>query len=84
MVSAIVGLAHNFSMDVVAEGVETAEQLAAVQRLGCDYAQGFYFSKAIDAAAVEPLIAAQPWRPVATTETRESATTIPVHSDAVN
>jgi diguanylate cyclase (GGDEF)-like protein/PAS domain S-box-containing protein len=84
MVSAIVGLAHNFSMDVVAEGVETAEQLAAVQRLGCDYAQGFYFSKAIDAAAVEPLIAAQPWRHVATTETRERPTTIPVHSDTVN
>jgi diguanylate cyclase (GGDEF)-like protein/PAS domain S-box-containing protein len=62
MVSAIVGLAHNFGMDVVAEGVETAEQLACVRQLGSDYAQGFYFSKPIDAAAAEPLIAAQPWR----------------------
>ena len=81
MVSAIVGLAHNFGMEVVAEGVETAEQLACVRRLGCDYAQGFYFSKAIEAAAVEPLIAAQPWRSLAT---RESTAAAPVLPDVVN
>jgi diguanylate cyclase (GGDEF)-like protein/PAS domain S-box-containing protein len=81
MVSAIVGLAHSFGMDVVAEGVETAEQLACVRRLGCDYVQGFYFSKAIEAAAVEALIAAQPWRALVT---RESTDAAPVLSDVVN
>jgi diguanylate cyclase (GGDEF)-like protein/PAS domain S-box-containing protein len=70
MVSAIVGLAHNFGMDVVAEGVETAEQLACVRELGSDYAQGFYFSKPIEAAAIEPLIAKQPWRSVVTDDGR--------------
>jgi EAL domain-containing protein (putative c-di-GMP-specific phosphodiesterase class I) len=57
MVQAIVTLAHNLGMDVVAEGVETSAQAAQLLALGCEYAQGFYFSKAVDAA-----IAAQPWR----------------------
>jgi diguanylate cyclase (GGDEF)-like protein/PAS domain S-box-containing protein len=85
MVSAIVGLAHNFGMDVVAEGVETAEQLACVRRLGCDYAQGFYFSMAVEAAAVEPLIGAQPWRLLAAMpEVAGRARMAPVQPDAVN
>jgi diguanylate cyclase (GGDEF)-like protein/PAS domain S-box-containing protein len=81
MVSAIVGLAHNFGMDVVAEGVETAEQLACVRQLGSDYAQGFYFSKPIEAAAAEPLIAAQPWRQQLTADQRMPDK---VHSETVN
>jgi diguanylate cyclase (GGDEF)-like protein/PAS domain S-box-containing protein len=61
MVRAIVALAHNLGMDVVAEGVETAEQFAQLQDLGCEYAQGFYFSKPVDSAAADRLIASQPW-----------------------
>ncbi len=61
MVRAIVALAHNLGMDVVAEGVETAEQLAHLQHLGCEYAQGYYFSKPVDSAAADRLIASQPW-----------------------
>jgi diguanylate cyclase (GGDEF)-like protein len=61
MVRAIVALAHNLGMDVVAEGVETAEQFAELQDLGCEYAQGFYFSKPVDTAAADLLIASQPW-----------------------
>jgi diguanylate cyclase (GGDEF)-like protein/PAS domain S-box-containing protein len=62
MVSAIVALAQNLGMDVVAEGVETAEQLTQLVALGCEYVQGFYFSKPVDAAAADSLIASQPWR----------------------
>ncbi len=62
MVRAIVGLAHTLGMDVVAEGVETAEQAAELRALGCEYAQGFYFSHAVDTAAARRLIEAQPWR----------------------
>ena len=62
MVQAIVTLAHNLGMDVVAEGVETAAQAEQLLALGCEYAQGFYFSKAVEAAQAACFIAAQPWR----------------------
>ena len=62
MVRAIVGLAHALGMDVVAEGVETAEQAAELRALGCEYAQGFYFSRAVDNAAAGRMIEAQPWQ----------------------
>jgi EAL domain-containing protein (putative c-di-GMP-specific phosphodiesterase class I) len=62
MVGAIVALAHKLGMDVVAEGVETAAQLSLLRAVGCEYAQGFYFSRPVDAAAADALIAADPWR----------------------
>jgi len=62
MVCTIVALAQNLGMDVVAEGVETAEQLSQLGALGCEYVQGFYLSKPVDVAAADGLIAAQPWR----------------------
>ena len=62
MVRAIVALAHTLGMDVVAEGVETAEQHAELQHIGCEFAQGFYFSKPVDASAADGIIAAQPWQ----------------------
>ena len=61
MVGAIVALAHNLGMDIVAEGVETADQFAQLQNLGCQYAQGFYLSKPVDKHAADLLIASQPW-----------------------
>ena len=61
MVGAIVALARNLGMEAVAEGVETAEQLAQLESLGCEYAQGFYFSKAVDGDAASELIGLQPW-----------------------
>ncbi|MCW8825494.1 MAG: EAL domain-containing protein, partial [Gammaproteobacteria bacterium] len=45
MIETIVAIAHNFNMDVIAEGVETAEQQKMLQRLGCERLQGFLFSK---------------------------------------
>ncbi len=53
---AIVTLAHNLGMDVVAEGVETLGQLAQLQALECDYAQGYYFSRAMSREAAELFI----------------------------
>ena len=49
IVRAIVALAHHMEMDVVAEGIETMSQLQTARELGCDFAQGFGFSRPLDA-----------------------------------
>jgi EAL domain-containing protein (putative c-di-GMP-specific phosphodiesterase class I) len=43
-------------LDVIAEGVETAEQLAQLQALGCEYGQEYYFSRPVDAETASDLI----------------------------
>jgi EAL domain-containing protein (putative c-di-GMP-specific phosphodiesterase class I)/GGDEF domain-containing protein len=52
MVDTIVRLAHHFGLKVVAEGVEDEVALGMLHELGCDYAQGFYFSKALDVGSL--------------------------------
>jgi diguanylate cyclase (GGDEF)-like protein len=49
LVMAIVTLAHNLRLTVIAEGVETAEQLSFLRLLRCDEGQGYYFSKPVPA-----------------------------------
>ncbi|HEY6451382.1 MAG TPA: EAL domain-containing protein, partial [Steroidobacteraceae bacterium] len=56
IVQAIISLAHGLRLKVVAEGVETADQMQFLQQLGCDQYQGFYFSQPVDAAAFEQLL----------------------------
>ena len=56
IVRAILLLAHNLKMDVVAEGVETVEQLAQLRALDCEYAQGYLFAPPLDAEAAETLL----------------------------
>jgi EAL domain-containing protein (putative c-di-GMP-specific phosphodiesterase class I) len=60
IVAAVVSLAHTLGMAAIAEGVETAEQLAELRALGCDMAQGFYLARPMDAGAVEALLRADP------------------------
>ncbi|TIH20142.1 EAL domain-containing protein [Marinifilum sp. JC120] len=45
IVRAVNALGHSLSMDVIAEGVETRQQLVLLKEIGCDYVQGFYFDK---------------------------------------
>ena len=45
IVQSIIGLAHNFGLPVVAEGVEDEKTLTALELLGCDQIQGFWFAK---------------------------------------
>jgi diguanylate cyclase (GGDEF)-like protein len=59
IVKAIVGLAHNLGMEVVGEGVETAEHLEKLRALGCELAQGFHLSAPLTAEAAAHLLAPQ-------------------------
>lgn len=45
IVRATISLAHNLNMRVVAEGIETAEQLQALKSYGCDYGQGYFIAR---------------------------------------
>jgi diguanylate cyclase (GGDEF)-like protein/PAS domain S-box-containing protein len=56
IVTSIIALAHNLKLSVIAEGVETAEQLDYLRRHGCDQMQGYYFSKPLAAAEFEQLL----------------------------
>ena len=60
IVRTIIELAHNLGRRVIAEGVETAEQLARLRALGCEQAQGFYFARGLPAAEAESLLLSAP------------------------
>jgi EAL domain-containing protein (putative c-di-GMP-specific phosphodiesterase class I) len=59
LVMAIVSLAHTLRLRVVAEGVETAEQLRFLRLLRCDEIQGYLISKPLPVAGLERLLALQ-------------------------
>ncbi len=60
IVRAIVALARNLGMEVVAEGVETVEHLTALRALQCNYGQGYLFAKPLEAQAATALLHASP------------------------
>ncbi len=58
LLEAISGMATAFDLTMVAEGVETEEQAAMLEELGCDVAQGYLFSRPVPAGQLEPMLAA--------------------------
>lgn len=59
LVRAIIAMAHGLRLEVVAEGVETAEQWEFLRSLDCDFAQGYYFGKPMPKAEFDAYLAAQ-------------------------
>jgi len=63
IVQAIISLAHTLSMKVIAEGVETPEHQKMLADLGCEFGQGYWFAKPLDAAATTELLYQAPsWK----------------------
>ena len=61
IVQAVLGIARGLNLHTIAEGVETAEQLAALEEMGCDQAQGFLFSPALPVEQFERRCREQGW-----------------------
>lgn len=60
IVRGVIDIAHNLSVAVTAEGVETVEQVELLTDLGCDMLQGWYFGKACEAGRLPALLSALP------------------------
>ena len=60
IVRAILTLGHSLNLQVVAEGVETAEQLARLRDEGCDEVQGYYFGRPMPALDFIALVSKEP------------------------
>jgi EAL domain-containing protein (putative c-di-GMP-specific phosphodiesterase class I) len=58
----VIALGHSLQFKVIAEGVETEPQHEFLKSEGCDQAQGFLYSQAMDAAEVEQLLRDWPYR----------------------
>jgi diguanylate cyclase (GGDEF)-like protein/PAS domain S-box-containing protein len=59
IVRAIINLGRNLGLEVVAEGVETAEQVVKLRELGCEFAQGYFFSVPLNALEATDMCAAE-------------------------
>jgi diguanylate cyclase (GGDEF)-like protein/PAS domain S-box-containing protein len=65
IVRAAIGVAHELGLDVIVEGVETADQLELIKSWNAHKVQGFYFAKPLPAEAIAPLLRAKTVRPAA-------------------
>ncbi|PWC31960.1 EAL domain-containing protein, partial [Azospirillum sp. TSO22-1] len=58
---ALIDLAHNLGLSAVAEGVETRAAFEMLEKWGCDVAQGYFFSRPTEAAAIEAMVLTPTW-----------------------
>jgi diguanylate cyclase (GGDEF)-like protein/PAS domain S-box-containing protein len=64
VIDAVIAMAHSLKISVIAEGIETGDQLAYLLKGGCDQGQGFYFSKAVSRAEIASLMTTLSQTPV--------------------
>jgi len=57
IVRTIIALSHNMSIAAIAEGIETSQQLAQLRNYRCEYGQGYFFARPLDAVAATDFIA---------------------------
>ncbi len=57
IVESLISLAHTFVMEVIAEGVESAEQLELLRGMGCDFAQGYHLAMPLPGEEATSLLA---------------------------
>ncbi|WP_204101835.1 MULTISPECIES: GGDEF domain-containing response regulator [Spirulina sp. CCY15215] len=60
IVKAIISLAHNLGMEIIAEGIETISQLDLLRSLGCGYGQGYFFARPLNSTQAEKLLTRDP------------------------
>jgi diguanylate cyclase (GGDEF)-like protein/PAS domain S-box-containing protein len=60
IIKAVIDLGHNLDMDIVAEGIEKTEQHQLLKQLGCEYGQGYFYSKPMPAEGVTELLKHHP------------------------
>ena len=63
IVSSILSLAYAMGKHTIAEGVEKREQAAMLLRMGCEVAQGYFFSRPVAAERIAPMLATALWQP---------------------
>ena len=83
MLEVIIGLSDYLSVPVIAEGVETEEQLHALKSLGCDIVQGYFFSRPVPAGEFEAFILQKKEADLAAAEERAKAAALPAKEDDV-
>lgn len=64
LVRSIVALAHALHLKVIAEGIETAEQLEMLHEMGCEYGQGYLFSKPLPASDIDTFLSSAMAAPI--------------------
>lgn len=65
LIKAIIEMARSLELHTVAEGIESQEQAAILRDVGCESAQGYYFSPPVNADAIDALLARAPVQPMA-------------------
>jgi EAL domain-containing protein (putative c-di-GMP-specific phosphodiesterase class I) len=84
IVRTIMTLASNLGMEVVAEGIETEEQLMQLRTLKCEYGQGFLFSRPVDAELAKMMILQRSPRDITSLRTDETILTTIPHTPYIN